>query len=178
MELTYKQEKMIESAISFLVKSINTSGHNTKPVIIHSIRVAMYLYEKNQSVDVIIAALLHDVVEDTKIPIDEIRSKFGDKVANLVFANTFKSEIEDYEQRYSETFQRTIKAGFEATLIKAADLLDNSYYYQKGSPDTWARLYNKFSKFTEISESVIGENIVWRDLKSRLTDLKKELDLK
>lgn len=156
---------LIQKAISFLVTNFNTTGNNPKPVILHSIRVAMYLYDMGEEANVIVAALLHDLLEDTKTTSEEIKTAFSDEVANLVEANSFKSEITDYVQKYMDTFERTISCGKNATLIKAADLLDNADYYTMGQPATWAKLLEKLSKFVEMSESIIGDTRVWHDLR-------------
>lgn len=170
-------DELIQKAITFLVENFNKTGHNPKPVIIHTMRVAMYLYAQGQSVNVIVTALLHDIVEDTQVPIEEVEEKFGPEVAKLVLANTFKSDIEDYVQKYIDTFERNIAAGSEAALVKASDLLDNSYFYHLGAQDTWAKLYGKFSKFVEMSQPLIGDTQVWKDLVKRQEELKTKLNI-
>ena len=79
-------DKQIEEAIKFLVFAIHETGHNPKPVILHSIRVGLHLYKLNYDKDIVTAAILHDVIEDTDTKIEEVKSKFGDKVAKLVEA--------------------------------------------------------------------------------------------
>ena len=52
--------------------------------ITHPLSVAMILMDYFMDTDTICSALLHDVVEDTDIDLEEIRKKFGDDVALLV----------------------------------------------------------------------------------------------
>ena len=55
-----------------------------EPYITHPVAVACILLEFCMDTDTIVAALLHDVVEDTDVPLEAIRKRFGDDVANLV----------------------------------------------------------------------------------------------
>lgn len=48
-----EDQELIQKAISFLVENFNKSGNNNKPVILHSIRLAMRLYDKGKKVEVI-----------------------------------------------------------------------------------------------------------------------------
>ena len=60
------------------------------PYIVHPIEVAVIASTMTIDEDVLCAAVLHDVVEDTPVTIDDVREAFGDRVAELV-----KSETED-----------------------------------------------------------------------------------
>jgi guanosine-3',5'-bis(diphosphate) 3'-pyrophosphohydrolase len=57
---------------------------STVPYIEHPMAVAMILDRAGFPEDVVIAGLLHDVVEDTEATIDDVRSRFGDTVAEIV----------------------------------------------------------------------------------------------
>jgi len=121
----YQRDKEIEKAIKFLVASIERSGHNPKPVILHSIRVGLYLDRQGYNKNVVIAGILHDLLEDSETTIEEIREEFGDKIANLVLVNSFDKTIKEKKKRYYESFARCLEAGKDALVIKAADVLDN-----------------------------------------------------
>ena len=58
------------------------------PYILHPLEAATIVAKLTSDEDVICAALLHDVVEDTPHELSEIRDKFGDRVAELVGAET------------------------------------------------------------------------------------------
>ncbi len=102
------------------------------PYVIHPIRAARFLIEEmnERNVDVVVAALLHDVVEDTDVTLDQIRDQFGDHITALVDSVTrprAKDETEE-EKRASKPamYQKTIDHGSQETLrIKASDILDN-----------------------------------------------------
>src|SRR2546423_2467443 len=61
--------------------AIRRSG---EPYIQHPLEVALLLADMRIDADSIVAALLHDVVEDTDFTLDELRQQFGDAVANIV----------------------------------------------------------------------------------------------
>jgi (p)ppGpp synthase/HD superfamily hydrolase len=71
------------------------------------------------------AALLHDIVEDSDVTVDDLRERFGDRVAALVEVMTDEAEVEPYERRKSLHRQRVVAAGPEAAAIFAADKLNN-----------------------------------------------------
>jgi (p)ppGpp synthase/HD superfamily hydrolase len=92
-------DKQIEEAIKFLVFAFQKSGHNPKPVVLHSIRVGLHLYNLGYAKNIVIAAVLHDVLEDTDVKIEEVKLKFGENVARLVEARAlmkvFKIKMKD-----------------------------------------------------------------------------------
>ncbi|MBI3019807.1 MAG: HD domain-containing protein [Parcubacteria group bacterium] len=162
MTRNYEDNKLIEEAIKFLVASIEKSGKNPKPVILHSIKVAVYLEKFGYTRDVVIGALLHDLFEDTDVTRDEVIKKFGENVTRLVEANSFDESIVDTIERYIELFEKCKQAGKDALVIKAADILYNSDYY--GSNES---LWQKMKYFIEFSESDLKNEHVWLDLKNQ-----------
>ena len=145
----------IERALFFLSNALQDSGHNTNPVLLHSIQVAEMLWERGFPQDVVIAAVLHDVVEDTDITIDDVGQSFGHQVAVYVDALTV-SDTQDTMQ----SFARTAELGSEALSIRAADLIQNSYYYHLASTDMQKRLRDKFVYFMELSGELLDEALV------------------
>lgn len=153
-EFEYNKHE-IERALFFLSNALQDSGHNTKPVLLHSIQVAEMLWERGFPQDVVIAAVLHDVVEDTDITIDDVEQSFGHQVAVYVDALTV-SDTQDIMQ----SFARTAELGSEALSIRAADLIQNSYYYHLASTDMQKRLRDKFVYFMELSGELLDEALV------------------
>ncbi len=78
--------------------------------------------------EMIIAALLHDVVEDTPVTIGEVREHFGDKVAELVAMLSDVSKPADGNRAARKAIDRahTAKACPEAQTIKLADMIHNT----------------------------------------------------
>lgn len=148
----------VEKAISYLVEKYNESGKNSKPVILHSLRVGIYLLERGYDTDTIIAGLLHDLVEDSDVKVKEIKEKFSPKVAEWVDALSFRPEIEDPAKQYQEMFRRTILAGKIPMIIKAADMLANILYIHL-IPDLKKQklLLQKIRYFIDIATSLQSE---------------------
>ncbi|MBQ5322340.1 MAG: HD domain-containing protein, partial [Oscillospiraceae bacterium] len=55
-----------------------------EPYIIHPVAAALTVVQLGMDTDTVCAALLHDVVEDTSVTLDEVRKAFGDDVATMV----------------------------------------------------------------------------------------------
>lgn len=172
-----EDQVLIENAVTFLVENINKTGNNSKPVILHSLRVGMRFYENGEKTTLIIGALLHDLIEDTKVTSIDISKSFGEEVAQLVEANTFNDQISDYVERYLENFERIITKGRDAAIIRAVDLLDNADYYSLGSPDTYVKIYTKYSKFIDMSQSLLTASYIWEELLEKQKYLKNQLGI-
>ncbi|HET7591204.1 MAG TPA: HD domain-containing protein [Solirubrobacterales bacterium] len=101
------------------------NGSGGMPYLKHPVRVAALLDERGYGEEVVAAALLHDVVEDSDTTLDELREKFGDVVAGLVGSMTDDESIDDYRQRKAEHRERLAAAPAEAMAIYGADKLTN-----------------------------------------------------
>ena len=106
-----------------------------EPYIIHPIEVAkIVVNEIGLGCKSIVAALLHDVVEDTDYTVEDIRNLFGDKIATLVDGLTKIKTVLDNEDKskvksiQAENFKRillTLNDDVRVVLIKLADRLHN-----------------------------------------------------
>lgn len=163
-----KDNQQIESAIRFMASSFNSSEKDQeKPVIYHSLRVGFYLDSLGYSKEIVIAALLHDILEDSEIILEEIKKRFGKKVAKLVEVNSLDLSMPKNFKRYKKAYSFARKSGSEALLIRGADLLDNSkYYYLVKSKNLKKLLLWKYDYFLKISEELIGNTQVFKDLKT------------
>jgi (p)ppGpp synthase/HD superfamily hydrolase len=101
------------------------NGSGGRPYIEHPMSVAEELAEHGCSDTVLAAALLHDVVEESEIEVEQLRERFGEPVGDLVAALTDAEEIEDYERRKDVHRAEVVAAGREALAIYAADKLAN-----------------------------------------------------
>lgn len=101
------------------------NGSGGRPYIEHPLAVAELLAEHGFPDPVLAAALLHDVVEESATPVEEIRRRCGDEVADLVVVLTDAEEIEDYGRRKQVHRAEVEAAGSEALAIYAADKLSN-----------------------------------------------------
>ncbi len=108
-----------------------------EPYFLHTLAVAQILTELNLDANTISAAILHDVVEDTSITLDEIRQQFGEDVAHLVDGVTKMDIIatlrggdlqQQKEHLQAENLRKMLLAMAEdvrVVLIKLADRLHN-----------------------------------------------------
>ena len=116
---------LINLAIEYIVKHHNGQyRHSGEPYYTHPIRVARIVCDYFCSTEVIVSALLHDIVEDTRLDLFEIKFIFGAEIAQLVDALTKVSM--DYKLSSEETFCKlSAMSEKHAILIKLADRLDN-----------------------------------------------------
>jgi (p)ppGpp synthase/HD superfamily hydrolase len=101
------------------------NGSGGMPYVEHPIAVAALLEEQGYGEEVLAAALLHDVVEDSGTSLDEIRREFGEGVAGMVGALTDDEALDSYRERKAEHRERVAAADGEALAIYAADKLTN-----------------------------------------------------
>ena len=101
-----------------------------EPYITHPLHVAIYLAEIGMDEETIIAALLHDVVEDTSIKLSTIKSKFGEDVALIVDGVTKLDKINfsTNEEAQAESIRKMVIAmskDVRVLILKLADRLHN-----------------------------------------------------
>jgi (p)ppGpp synthase/HD superfamily hydrolase len=124
-ELIIKARKFAEAAH----RSIDQKRKYTEdPYIVHPAAVAKLVSGVTDDVDVICAAWLHDVVEDTPVTIEDVHKEFGQRVAALVADLTDISRQEDGNRQARKQIDRdhTQIACAEAKTVKLADLIDNA----------------------------------------------------
>ncbi len=119
-------EHEFEEAVVFLIGTLGKRRRiGKKPVVFHSLRVATRLVENGYPRPVVIAGILHDLMEKTKIPKARITRKFGRDVTLLVEAVTNDARIKDPIKRYQDSVDRCQRIGGDALAIRIADLSDN-----------------------------------------------------
>ncbi|MFC4600366.1 RelA/SpoT family protein [Cohnella hongkongensis] len=101
-----------------------------EPYILHPVAVAEICMGMQMDVITVMAALLHDVVEDTKVTLDDLRERFGETLAGLVDGLTkleriqFRSKEEQQNENYRKMFV-AMANDIRVILIKLADRLHN-----------------------------------------------------
>ncbi|MCM1228311.1 MAG: bifunctional (p)ppGpp synthetase/guanosine-3',5'-bis(diphosphate) 3'-pyrophosphohydrolase [Clostridium sp.] len=126
----YDLSKII-TAYEFAAKAHEGQKRSSgQPYIIHPLAVAYILLELGMDTDTICAAMLHDVVEDTPITLEEVKKRFGQDVAMLVDGVTKLNQIPifDKEQQVAENVRKMLLAmsqDIRVIIIKLADRLHN-----------------------------------------------------
>jgi (p)ppGpp synthase/HD superfamily hydrolase len=118
-------KEALETARRAHTGQIRSGSTDGMPFIEHPIAVAERLARHRYEDEVLAAALLHDVVENSPTGLEEIRTRFGDRIAGLVEALTEDDSIDDYKQRKAEHRERAAEAEPAALAIFAADKLTN-----------------------------------------------------
>lgn len=125
------ENTLVQSAYEFANaahESVNQRRKYTnEPYIVHPLAVAKKLEELGCRDAVIAAGLLHDVVEDTPVTIEQIVEKYGDDIAQLVQEVTDTARPEDGNRAARMAINRahTALASKEGKTLKAADINDN-----------------------------------------------------
>jgi guanosine-3',5'-bis(diphosphate) 3'-pyrophosphohydrolase len=101
-----------------------------EPYISHPLAVAYILVGYNMDTDTVVAALLHDVVEDTGAKLEDLKKKFGTDVANLVDGVTKIGlvPLNTKEEQHAENIRKILMAmsqDIRVIIIKLADRLHN-----------------------------------------------------
>ena len=122
-----------------------------EPYIIHPVNVARIVAEELElGADPVIAAFLHDVVEDTPFTIDDIRERFGDEVAFLVGVVTKQKKDNYVHSKQIDNFRQILASmqyDVRALLIKLADRLHNMRTLSSMRPDKQMKIAGETDYF-------------------------------
>lgn len=122
-----KFEQKFKDTIEFVRNSGMESPN--KPVIPHALRVGKFLFVHGMNDEVVIAGLLHDMLEWSGTSKQELEEKFGTKVMLLIEACSKDRSISDPYIRRIDQIKRSKKLGDDAFAIKIADAIDSFQYY-------------------------------------------------
>ncbi len=114
-----------------------------EPYILHPIAVSCILAHMRLDAETLMAALLHDVIEDTDFSKDDITTKFGRVVAELVDGVTKLSHSSDKEYNKAASFRKILQATLQdprVIIIKLADRYHNMTTLGALRPDKRARI--------------------------------------
>ncbi len=142
-----------------------------EPYIIHPVAVAKILCELGMDSDTIVAAILHDVVEDTPMTLEEVKSEFGPDVALMVDGVTkiTQMQLSTKEEQQAENVRKMLfgmSQDIRVIIIKLCDRLHNmrTMQYQPG--------YKQREKSLEVMEvfAPIAHRLGIRPVKEELED--------
>lgn len=157
----------IEKAYKFAKKAHKGQVRKLEklPYISHPDRVAQKVYESTHDEDMIIAALLHDTLEDTSTRASEIKRRFGPKVASLVLELTTNQKSLEKLGKTLYLTQKLNMMSEKALTIKLYDRLDNlrdlklasKEFQTKYTRQTYDIVENLNRKLNPLQKSIIAE---------------------
>lgn len=100
------------------------------PAILHVLEVAQILTTMSEDLELIAAGVLHDVVTDTCGSIEEIRERFGERVASLVASNSVRIMVLNPDDAWKNGIENTLKVlsgtnDLGIRMLRLADMLAN-----------------------------------------------------
>lgn len=124
--------ELLDRAIIFAVKAHAGTERRGKgfPYIVHPMEAVEIVATMTPDQELLAAAALHDVVEDTDVTVDTIRDEFGDRIAELVASesDTFEAGVSDedsWHSRKQAAINRLAKASHDAKIVALGDKLSN-----------------------------------------------------
>jgi guanosine-3',5'-bis(diphosphate) 3'-pyrophosphohydrolase len=135
------------------------NGSGGMPYVEHPVTVAALLDEHGYRDEVLAAALLHDVVEDSETTLEELREQFGDEVAGFVGALTDDESIESYRERKAEHRERVAAAETDAMAIYGADKLTNVSTLRAAYEEEGDSVHKEFKVPVELKTEIWEEDL-------------------
>jgi (p)ppGpp synthase/HD superfamily hydrolase len=135
------------------------NGSGGMPYVQHPIAVAALLDEHGYGEEVLAAALLHDVVEDSETTLNELRELFGAEVAGMVGALTDDESIDPYRERKAEHRERVAAAPAGAHAIYGADKLTNVRALRAAYEDEGDAVREEFKVPVELKTEVWEDDL-------------------
>lgn len=143
-----------------------------EPYITHPVAVAGVLAELKMDVETLVAAILHDTIEDTPLGFDDIAAQFGQTVAELVEGVTKldKLQFASRQEADAESFRKMLLAmarDLRVILIKLADRLHNMRTLGAQKPESRRRIARETLEIHAPIAQRLGMNMI----KAELQDL-------
>jgi len=140
-----------------------------EPYITHPISVACILAKLHLDLPTLLAALLHDVVEDTEVDSAAIAERFGKQVADLVDGLTKldKVELQTATQAQAENFRKMLLAmsqDVRVILVKLADRLHNMQTLEAMRPEKQKRIARETLDIYAPIANRLGLNPIYHEL--------------
>jgi len=139
------------------------------PYVVHPYEAAVIVAGITKDPEVISAALLHDVIEDTDVTYEELKEEFGKRIADLVLAES-EDKSKTWKERKGTTIERLKNAGREEKIICLGDKLSNLRSTAADQLLKGDEIWNKF----RVKDKKEHE-WYYRGVIGQLSDLKGEL---
>ena len=128
----YMDTSLLDKALIFAINAHRNTERRGKgfPYIVHPMEAVEIVATITPDQELLAAAALHDTVEDTDVTVEQIRAEFGERIAELVHAesDTFVegvSEEDSWHDRKQEAITRLMNAPRDAKIVAMGDKLSN-----------------------------------------------------
>ena len=136
---------ILDQAIIFATQAHSGAERRGKhfPYIVHPMEAVSIVATLTTDQELLAAAALHDVVEDTEVPLNEIVEHFGQRVASLVAAES--DSCGTWRERKQEAISRIANASHDAKIVAMGDKLSNmraiARDYATMGDELWGRFH-------------------------------------
>lgn len=151
MANNYLDSSLLDKAVTFAVKAHANTERRSKgfPYIVHPMEAVSIVATLTSDQELLAAAALHDVVEDTDITIEEIRKEFGDRVASLVSDESEERyegipEKDTWHKRKQNAIARLADASHDAKIVAIGDKLSNMRAIYRDFRSQGDKLWDRF----------------------------------
>lgn len=128
----YIDSELLDRAIVFAVNAHHNTERRGKgfPYIVHPMEAVEIVATITSDQQLLAAAALHDTIEDTDVTVEQLRAEFGERIANLVHAESDQftegvSEEESWHDRKQAAIDRLAAASHDAKIVAMGDKLSN-----------------------------------------------------
>lgn len=142
---------LLDRAITFAVKAHQGMERKGKgfPYIVHPMEAVCIVATMTNDQELLAAAALHDVIEDTDTTADDLKKEFGERVAMLVEAEsddkTGGSKADTWHQRKQDTLDRLRNADLGIKIVALGDKLSNMRAIAHDYAVLGDELWNRFT---------------------------------
>ena len=128
----YIDSDLLDHAIMFAVQAHHNTERRGKgfPYIVHPMEAVEIVATITPDQELLAAAALHDTIEDTDVTVEQLREAFGERVAELVYAESDQfaegiSEEESWHERKQAAINRLAAASHDTKIVAMGDKLSN-----------------------------------------------------
>ena len=128
----FLETDLLDRAIIFAVQAHHNTERRGKgfPYIVHPLEAVEIVATITSDQELLAAAALHDTIEDTDVTVEAIRREFGDRIADLVHAESDQftegvSEEDSWHDRKQAAIDRLAAASHDAKIVAIGDKLSN-----------------------------------------------------
>lgn len=151
MANVYIDSTLLDKAIEFAVRAHHNTERRGKgfPYIVHPLEAVAIVATITPDQELLAAAALHDVVEDTEFTLEDLRREFGERVSWLVEMESDKfvggmSEEDSWRDRKQAAIDRIAAAPYEAKIVAMGDKLSNMRAISRDYDEVGDKLWERF----------------------------------